>query len=104
MMAPAVAGGWIMVGCDAANRVKLWDVVNRMAGGGGEHYLASLPGEWDAAQHMLSVDTALLQRVVNEDIESTRTRIWATRRIDDDLSVLQAWRDRIFRVIEAAQD
>lgn len=101
MCAPALAGGWIMVGCEAANRVRAWDELSALSGLHRTMLLAAIPASWGAASHMFQVWAPDALAILDADIERTAQRTWARQSIEDDLAMLRVWRGRIATAAEA---
>lgn len=92
MMAPTVLGGWVMVGCDAANRVTLWDNICQMSREYGIHYLALLP---DGMSEGIPADRSEVMAAVAFAIAHASNRTWAKASKDADVALLREWQSRI---------
>jgi hypothetical protein len=89
MMAPAVAGGWIMIPGEWANSTKIIDHLQDPAHPSSIRILALLPVSWDVSMTPISADRVIAW--LEEDITRTQNRSWCRGSIESDLKVLREW-------------
>lgn len=93
MGAAVVAGGWIMIGDEIANRVRTWDTICGLVSQHQIYYLAALPPAWTA--HMRDVSTAEVIAIIRADLDLAKNRTWAVRERDNDVAILAEWLARV---------